>query len=176
MPQANRFLVIVAVGALALAGCGRREAPPRPQPPAPAVKLPDAAPVSAADYVKRESSRALLVVRASELAKRRSANGRIHGIADRLMRDHNGIAAQLSMAGRRLNLLPSATLLPADQVQLDGLSRSSDFEDAYLRTMTNAVEDCRNGHASYADKGDSPTLRPVARFAASTCLEELRLL
>jgi putative membrane protein len=167
---------MVALGTLVLSGCGRREVPPPPRPAPPVVKMPEIPALTAADYMALESSRSLLVVRSSELALTRSADGRIRGIAERLKGDHTGIAAQLNMAGRRLNLLPSASLLPLDQTQLDGLSRASDFEVAYLRTMKAAVENCANAHASYADKGNSPTLRPVARFAASTCRDELRSL
>ena len=177
MRPAPRFIAMAAIGALALAGCGRREPPPpAPRPAPPVVTAPEAPAPSAADYMAAESSRSLLVVRASELAMTRSANGRIRGIAEQLRRDHVGIAGQLNMAGRRLNLLPSASLLPLDQMQLDRLTRASGFDAAYLRTMKSAVEKCANAHGSFAANGSSPTLRPVARFAASTCRDELRSL
>jgi putative membrane protein len=173
----TRFLVAIAITTAMLAGCGRREAPPAPRPsPPPAVRPPAAPAVSAEQYVKLESSRSLLVVRASELAMNRSANGRIKTLASRLRDDHNGIAAQLNMAGRRLNLLPSASLLTTDQNRLDGLSQAADFDAAYVRTIRAVVEACRDAHAAYAEGGASPTLRPVARFAASTCADELRSL
>ena len=158
-----------------LAGCARREVPPAPPAPPVIVPPPAPGPESAGPYFKVESSRSLLIVRASELAVQRSTNTRSLRIANRLKDDHTGIAAQLNMAGRRLNLLPSATLLPVDQMQLDGLSRASDFDTAYLRTMNAAAENCARSHASFADRGDSPTLRPVARFAAGVCADEIRL-
>ena len=178
MRPAQRFIAMAAIATLALSGCGRREPPPPPvpRPAPPVVTAPEAPAPSAADYMAAESSRSLLVVRASELAMTRSANGRVRAIAEQLRRDHVGIAAQLNMAGRRLNLLPSASLLPLDQMQFDGLSRASDFDGAYLRTMKSAVEKCSKGHASFAANGSSPTLRPVAQFGASTCRDELRSL
>ena len=177
MRAVTRFLVTVTVVTVALAGCGRREAPPpAPKPLPPVVRPPVTPAVSAEQYVKFESSRSLLVVRASELAMNRSANGRTLAIAGRLRADHNGIAAQLNMAGRRLNLLPSARLLTPDQMRFDDLSRASDFDSAYLQAMRSVVKDCRDAHSSYAAYGSSPTLRPVARFAASTCDDELRSL
>ena len=106
---------------------------------------------------------------------RRSSNGATLLLSSRLKRDHTGIAAQLNLAGRRLNLLPSASLLMLDQVMLDGLSRASDFDLAYRRTMRSAVENCISAHGAYATVGGSPTLRPVARFAASTCRDEVPL-
>ena len=106
---------------------------------------------------------------------RRSSRGTTLQLASRLKRDHTGIASQLNLAGRRLNLLPSASLLGLEQVLLDGLSRASDFDLAYRRTMKSTVENCISSHDAYASVGGSPTLRPVARFAASTCRDELPL-
>ena len=174
MRRASRILIAVVVGGLALAGCGRKEAPPGPPPPRPTSQPAEPSTVSAESYFNAESSRSLLVVRASELALQRTADSRVRQIASRLKTDHSGIAAQLSMAGRRLNLLPSAVLPAADQMQFDMLSSAADFDAAFLRAMNRAVEDCVRSHGNYADKGGSPTLRPVARFAAATCQDELR--
>ena len=158
--------------ALILAGCATRPPPPsRPGPPV--IVAPAPIPLGAEEYMKLESSRSLLVVRASELAVKRSSSGNVRQLASRLRRDHIGIASQLNLAGRRLNLLPSASLLRLDQVLLDGLSRAPDFDSAYRRTMRGAVENCISSHAAYAQAGGSPTLRPVARFAASVCRDEL---
>jgi predicted outer membrane protein len=121
------------------------------------------------------SAGALLVVRASELALQRSRNDSTLRLAGRLKSEHNGIAGQLNLAGRRLNLLPSAAMPPLEQVQYDSLARATDFDVAYLRTMRAAVENCVSRHTAYAAAGGSPTLRPVARFAASVCSEEIKL-
>ena len=173
---AHGRLAAVGIACWLLAGCASREAPaPSPRPAPPTIVNPPARPMSAEEYVKLSSSRALLVVRASELAMRRSSNGTTLQLASRLKRDHTGIAGQLNLAGRRLNLLPSASLLMLDQVLLDGLSRASDFDLAYRRTMRSAVENCISAHDGYASVGGSPTLRPVARFATSTCRDELPL-
>jgi predicted outer membrane protein len=164
----------IATALLLVAGCASREAPaPRPAPPV--VVAPPSQPVSTEDYMKISSSRALLVVRASDLAMTRSSHSGTRQLAARLKRDHTGIAAQLNMAGRRLNLLPSASMLRLDQVMFDGLTRASDFDVAYRRTMRSAVENCISSHAAYAQTGGSPTLRPVARFAAAACRDELPL-
>ena len=171
--MAYRVLVAVVIGTLVLSGCGRREAPPAPPAPPIITPPPEPSPVSAEAYFKVESSRSLLVVRASELAMQRSANSATVQLAGRLKADHTGIAAQLSMAGRRLNLLPPATLLPTDQMLFESLSRTAEFDVAYLRTMKAAAENCARSHANYADRGSSPTLRPVAWFAAAVCQDEM---
>ena len=46
---------------------------------------------------------------------------------------HKGTSAQLSLAGRRLNLLPSASLRPAEQAMLDALQTSGSFDSDYVR-------------------------------------------
>ena len=166
-------IAVVGLSGVLIAGCAREAPPPRPSPPV--IVPPPSRPMGAEEYMKLESSRSLLVVRASELSAQRSSGANVRQLADRLKRDHLGIASQLNLAGRRLNLLPSASLLPLDQVLLDGLSRAADFDTAYRRTMKSAVENCISSHAAYAQAGGSPTLRPVARFAASVCRDELPL-
>jgi hypothetical protein len=66
-------------------------------------------------------------------------------------------------------------MLMLDQVLYDGLAKASDFDAAYRRTMRSAVENCISSHGAYSQAGGSPTLRPVARFAASACRDELSL-
>ena len=175
MRQSMVFRVAaVGVGMALVASCASREAPaPRPAPPV--VVAPPSRPTGAAEYMNVTSSNALLVVRASELALKRSTRGSTLQLASRLRRDHMGIASQLNLAGRRLNILPSASMLMLDRVMFDGLSRAADFDNTYRRTMKAAVENCVSSHGSYARSGGSPTLRPVARFAASACREELPL-
>lgn len=165
----------IAVALLLASACATRE-PPVPRPAPPVIVAPSSPPVSTEDYMKQSSSRALLVVRASELAMTRSSRSGTLQLAGRLKRDHTGIAAQLNMAGRRLNLLPSASMLRLDQVMFESLSRATDFDTAYRRTMRSAVENCVSAHSSYSQVGGSPTLRPVARFAASACRDELPLI
>jgi predicted outer membrane protein len=168
-------IAFVGLSGLIIASCASREAP-RTRPSPPVAVAPPSRPMGAEEYMKVTSSNALLVVRASELAMKRSTHGSTLQLASRLSRDHMGIASQLNMAGRRLNLLPSASMSMLDQVMFDGLSRASDFDVAYKRRMKSAVENCASYHGSYAQVGGSPTLRPVARFAASVCRDELRLL
>lgn len=175
MRVSTKLALAIAATALFLSACARQE--PRPVPPRPPVIVqpPAPSPASVEDYFKQEASRSLLIVRAADLALQRSTSSRTRRIAGRLKADHNGIAAQLSMAGRRLNLLPAASLPSADRALLDGLTRTADFDSAYSRIMKSAVENCRRSHDNYARHGSSPTLRPVARFAASTCEDEMRL-
>jgi putative membrane protein len=78
--------------------------------------------------------------------------------------DHEGLAAQLSMAGRRLNLLPSPNLLPRHQQLLDAFARERDGRKSLL-LMRQVHQDSMGLHAVYAELGKSPTLRMVARNA-----------
>ena len=160
---------------LAVAGCGRQAPPPEPRPRPPVIVPPPSHPMSTDQYMKLSGSSALLVVRASDLAMQRSTRNSTTQIASRLKRDHTAIGAQLNMAGRRLNLLPSATLLPLHQTLYDGLTTASDFDAAYRRTVRAQIEYCVSTHTAYSRAGGSPTLRPVARFASSMCRDELAL-
>lgn len=168
-----RFNSIMALaGAGLLAGCGTRPQPPAPAPPvSPSVPAP--APEEAATpaaYLSAAASGDLFVVRASELALQRLPAGAERRRAEMLIGEHRGMAAQLSMAGRRLNLLPAATLLPRHQARLSALQASGDFAPDYHRHVLAVHEELSRLHLAFAARGSSPTLRPVASAAAARVL------
>lgn len=176
--RASRLLVILGFGSLALASCGRREAPP-PAPPAPSPPRVEITPLSPSDYVATASSIDLLVIQASRLAQARTQSARVRDIAATLLADHGGVSAQLSFAGRRLNLLPSATMTSRHQAMLAGLRAAPDFDAAFKRTMIAVHEQGVRVHGDFARAGNSPTLRPVAEIAFPAMrrhLDQLRAL
>ncbi len=168
-------LGVVAVAASLLAGCASNAPTPQTPRPGPAPR-PLAAPVSPATYVSQAASIDLFTIRASEKALSRSSNSAVRDVATRLIAAHRGTAAQLSFAGRRLNLLPGATLLPQHQVLLDELGSSSDFDRAWVRIQRSVHGEALALHSDYARRGSSPTLRPVAANAASVEQADLALL
>lgn len=89
-------------------------------------------------------------------------------MAGRLASDHRGLAAQLSMAGRRLNLLPRPVLLPLHRQWLDEFAAAPNPAEGYRRLVRRVHQNSYALHARFAEKGDSPTLRLVARNAAET--------
>lgn len=123
-------------------------------------------PLFPADYMAAASSIDLFEIRSSELALARAANPRLREFARTMITDHNGTSAQLSFAGRRLNLLPAATLLPAHQAMLDELSASGNFDATYRRQQIVVHQAALKLHSDFAARGESPTLRTVARNAA----------
>jgi len=164
MRNASRFLILFGLGTMLLAGCARKEAPPpRPAPVTPSRV--EVLPLSPADYVATASSIDLFVIEASRLAQSRAANARIRNLAETLLADHGGVSAQLSFAGRRLNLLPSATMQPRHQTMLDELRAAPDFDAAWKRLMIAAHDQGVRVHGDFARAGTSPTLRPVAEVA-----------
>jgi putative membrane protein len=176
MRTATRSLIIFGLGTLALAGCGRREAPPpRPVPTRPpAVEV---RPLSSANYVATSSSIDLFVIQASQMATSRARSPRVRDIAAMLVRDHQGVSAQMSFAGRRVNLLPPASMMPRHRAMLDQIHNASDFDASYKGLMIAVHEEGFRVHNAYAARGDSPTLRPVAEMAAPAMrrhLEELK--
>ena len=84
--------------------------------------------MSAANYVSKAGSIDLFVIEASERARARSGSRKIADVADRLTALHKRTSGELSLAGRRLNLLPSAALDAPHQAMLDRLRGAADIE------------------------------------------------
>jgi hypothetical protein len=166
---------LLFLSALLLAGCATRP-PPAPAPARfpPVVVEPETAVLAPADHLTVSVSRSLLLVRASELVASRDPS--LRPLAERIAADHRGIAAQWNLAGRRLNLLPSAQLSRTDALQLSLVSRSEDIARAYRALLASALDHCVRLEGAFAMRGTSPTLRPVARFAEGVCREELEAL
>ena len=163
MRLARCFLAGLSVAAVA--GCSTGEAPRSPavQPTRPPVVI---RPLFAADYMAAASSIDLYEIRSAELAMTRAVDPKHRDYARTMIADHQGTSAQLSMAGRRLNLLPRATLLPAHQAMIDELSASADFDATYHRQQMAVHEAALKLHSNFAARGESATLRPVAANAA----------
>jgi predicted outer membrane protein len=175
--RALRTFAALAV-ILSLASCAREE---RPAPPPTSARRPAPPPsrqpaLSDANFVSENGSIDLFVIRSSELALRRSSSARVREVAQRLIADHKGTSGQLSLEGRRLNLLPSATLRPREQALLDAQATSSRFDSDYVRDMRVVHQRAVSIDAAYAAKGRSPTLRPVAAAALPIEQRHLRLL
>ncbi len=159
------FRIGLVLTAPLLAGCGGGPSP-APRPARPFVLPSTAAALSPAIYMQFASTNNLFAVRASELASTRSNNSRTRSAAEAIVRDQRGVAAQLSFAGRRLELLPSAALTHAQAAELERLRMSSDFDSDYRRTVGGALARALEAHQAFARSGSSPSLRPVAEMAA----------
>jgi putative membrane protein len=123
--------------------------------------------ISAAAYVAAASSIDLYEMRSAQLALERAQDPATRALAERLLASHQGTSAQLSLAGRRLNLLPSAELDPDHQAMFDALSATSDFDSTYRAQQAIVLQDGLRLHSGFAKSGSSPTLRPVAQNAES---------
>lgn len=132
--------------------------------------------LSAAAYVATASSIDLFEVKSAQLALERSQDPVNRALAEKLLAAHMGTSQQLNMAGRRLNLLPSATLDPKHQAMLDSLSATSDFDNVYRSQQNIVLQEGLKLHSSYAKSGGSPTLRPVAANAENVMRANLQAL
>ena len=168
-------LVAIAMG---LAACATQPSGPPTSEPGhrPRAARPLTENISAATYIAQAASIDLFVVRASELAQQRSANPRLRNVASELRAGHQGLASQLSFAGRRLNLLPGAAMLPQHEAMYDELAASGNFDQTYIRQQRAIHGAALSLHADYARRGSSPTLRPVAANAAAVERNHLGLL
>lgn len=128
------------------------------------------------DYVIRSSSLELFAIRSAEIALRRSDNSRVKSLALDALRNHNGLSAQLSYAGRRLNILPAATLLPQHEHMLLQLINSSDVGATYVLQQRAACISAYQLHSAYLRNGRSPTLRAVAQRAVTVVTSEFERL
>lgn len=167
------FLASGVVGLLLISGCSTRQ-PQQPQPtpsPKPMAVQPVLAP---ADYVRETSSISLFAVRASQLVAGRNVG--LTGLARTIEQEQGGIGSQLSFAGRRVNLLPSAELMSDHAAMLAELEASSDPATTYRAQMRIVLERGAAIHAGFAARGASPTLRPVAEMAAPVFRRELAAL
>jgi putative membrane protein len=118
----------------------------------------------------------LFVIRSSELALQRSSSRRIRDFATQEIAAHKGLGSQLSFAGRRLNLLPSATLQPQHQALLERLQAAPNFDATYRQEQLDVHRQALTLHSNYAAAGRSPTLRPVAGAAVPIIQRHLRLI
>jgi putative membrane protein len=176
----NQALIPIAIAALFLHGCGGgeqvRRQTPMPQVPQAVPHRPAPRAVSAATYVATAASIDLFEIRSSELALQRSSSRRVREFASMMISAHRGTSAQLSYAGRRLNLLPSARLSARHQAMFDQLQAAPNFDAAYHRQQAAVHEEALTLHSGYAARGTSPTLRPVARAIVPVIQRHLRLL
>jgi predicted outer membrane protein len=168
-------LAAATIAALALAGCAPREAPP-PRPVSAPAALPVITALSPALYFQLAANSSLFAVRASELAMARSSSAALRDAARQIAEDQRGVASQLSFAGRRLDLLPSASLPAPMAVDLERLAASMDFDSDYRRLVGSALERSLRAHEDFVRAGTSPTLKPVAEMAAPVTRRSLRAL
>ena len=163
------FHASALIPVLLLSGCaggggggGSRAGTP---PPRPATATAIAPALAAAAYVATAASIDLFEIQSAHLALERSRDPANRAFAQRTLRAHEGTSAQLSMAGRRLNLLPSPTLNPDHQAMLDALRNSPNFDQTYRQQQASLHRQGVALHSNYARGGTSPTLRPVAKNA-----------
>ncbi len=168
--------IATGLAVLVLAGCQPSERAPRPRPPGPIVQPPPGPTVSAAAYMASAASIDLFEIQSSQMALSRSRHAFHRNFASMMIGAHRGTSAQLSFAGRQLNLLPPATLLPRHQAMLAELSSSADFDGTYHRQQIAVHEEALRLHSSYARNGASPTLRPVAANAAPIVRRHLEMM
>jgi len=175
MRRYTRRILIGGLAALALAGCASEQPSRRPPPQRPPVVI-RGIPLRAPAYVAMASSIDLYAIKGSQLALTRARDARPRDFARTEIGAHQGLGSQLSFAGRRLNLLPSAELLPEHRRMLETLTSTSDFDATYRRQQIQVHEAALKLHSDFAARGESPTLRPVAANAVPVIRAHLQQL
>jgi putative membrane protein len=155
---------VSAAAMLVIAGCAGK---PEPAAPTSTFVLPSvAASLTPAVYMSLASTSSLFAIKASELALARSTSGSTRSAAQAIIVDQGGVGSQLSYAGRRLDLLPSAALTDAQAADLERLRQSVNFDSDYRKLVGDTLAHAWEAHRNFAASGSSPTLRPVAQMAA----------
>ena len=176
MKRAGAALVL----ALLATSCSTSRAPVPPPTPGPVIVTPvSGQAMSPRTYVTTSSSFEQYVLRAAELADSRARDPRVRAQARAELADHRGLSAQLSFAGRNLNLLPPRAMGEADAARLVQLEGSSDYDSLFKERMIAAHDHQYKVNRDVAERGSSPTLRPIARNAATVLarhLDQLRAL
>lgn len=171
--KVNRWLgrAVAVTAVFAIAGCASKPAAP---PPTPTFVLPStAAALTPAVYMALASTSSLFAIRASELALERSGNSGTRSAAQAIIADQGGVGSQLSFAGRRLDMLPTAALTDAQAAELERLRQSGNFDADYKKSVGETLAKALEAHRAFASTGGSPTLRPVAEMAAPVTKKNL---
>ena len=165
---------------LFLFGCGGGGGSPAPSSVPPAysatASVSVAPAISAAAYLSNAASIDLFEIRSANVALQRSSNPRVREFANMMISAHRGTSAQLSLAGRRLNLLPGAHLNAKHETMMAQLAAAGDFDATYRRLQIQVHEEALSLHRAFASHGASPTLRPVASAAVPIVERHLRFL
>ena len=177
--RGRQFLLVASLALLA--GCARNEkvvaTPSIPSAPSENSRqvVPRTA-LSASNYVATASSIELYEIQSAELALQRAGTKRVRDFASMVLESHRGASMQLSLAGRRLNLLPSATLSPTYEAMIGRLRSAADFDSLYRAQQIAVNRNALAIHQDYAALGTSPTLRPVAASLVPVFQRALRML
>lgn len=161
---------VIAITVVGLAGCSSA---PKPAPTATFVLPSTVAALTPAIYMQLASTSSLFTIRASEIALQRASSSRVRDAARTIIADQGGVGSQLSFAGRRVDLLPSAALTDAQSADLERLRTASDFDSEYRRMVGDVLARSLQAHQMFARAGTSPTLRPVAQMAAPVTKKNL---
>jgi predicted outer membrane protein len=167
------------IALLASSNCSTGETTPPARSAGAAIRPPPATPAIVAMpsslYFRQATAIDLFQLRAADIALQRGS-GSARSFALESRRQHQAISAQMAFAGRYLDMLPSRDLPAEYQQMLATLLSTGDFNTVYLAQQRRIGERALKLHGDYAKAGQSPTLRPVAKFAASAIASELRLL
>ncbi len=105
-------------------------------------------------------------IAAAKLAKTHSDSADVKKFAATMIEGHTGSTARIKAAAAKAKpeIKPDATLTSDQQSTLDDLGKlkGSDFDKAYIDNQIAAHEDALSLMKSYADKGDTPSLKAAA--------------
>lgn len=117
-------------------------------------------------YVVTAGAGDLFEIESSRLALQRSQNEEIRSFAQMMIDGHTKTSEDVMAAARDLRMNPQAPKLSAEHAKMmEELRNASDahFDHVYVENQIKAHRMALNVHRNYADGGDAPQLREVAK-------------
>jgi len=116
-------------------------------------------------------------IAAAKLAKTNAESADVKKFAAMMIEAHTGSTAKIKAAAAKATpaIKPDPTLTSDLQSKLDDLGKlkGADFDKAYIDGQVSAHEDALSLMKSYADKGDTPSLKTAAGEIAPKVQEHL---
>ncbi|WP_296614739.1 DUF4142 domain-containing protein [Sphingomonas sp.] len=116
-------------------------------------------------------------IAAAKLAKTNAESADVKKFAATMIEAHTGSTAKIKAAAAKATpaIKPDPTLTSDLQSKLDDLGKlkGADFDKAYIDGQVSAHEDALSLMKSYADKGDTPSLKTAAGEIAPKVQEHL---
>jgi putative membrane protein len=185
----RKIIVSLSAAALAVAGCGHKNADPAEDRNAAAARdnnlnqtMPEAAAPALSSgqaFANAAAASDSFEIESSRLAIANSQSAAIRSFAQQMIEAHTGSTIKLKAAAAAAApvITPDPALTADQQAKLDALkgANGADFDKAYAAAQTSGHEKALDALKSYAATGEVPTLKSFARGIIPTVTAHLNM-
>ncbi|MGC3982005.1 MAG: DUF4142 domain-containing protein [Steroidobacteraceae bacterium] len=176
--HAVRFVVITSLGFASISmAADKQKLPPEPQAPAAtAASVPQSYSDTTREFLNSATANNTFIVKAGNLALRKSNNAEVKQIAQQIVRDHvkgyDGFGTDRAVAKAT-----DKTLRPEQKTMFDQLEKAgSNFDTLYIDQMVVTLRDALANSQKYATGGTEALLKEAAADAVTLDTANLNLL